>query len=67
LNPYPNENEGLEKLLVSLIKMVGKTNEKVDNLSRRIHQLEMAAIEQQEQLQLPFLAVQAQPAELKSM
>jgi hypothetical protein len=67
LNQCPNENEGLEKLLVSLIKMVGKTNEKVDSLSRRIHQLEMAAIEQQEQLSLPFLAVQAQQAELESM
>jgi hypothetical protein len=67
LSRCPNENEGLEKLLVSLIKMVGKTNEKVDSLTRRIHQLEMAAIEQQEQRQFTFLAGQAQPEELKSM
>ncbi|UQD53549.1 hypothetical protein C0971_17150 [Bacillus methanolicus] len=30
----------LEMLLESLIKMLGKTNEKVDNLNKRVQQLE---------------------------
>lgn len=41
------ENEGLEKLMVSLIKMIGKTNEKVDELMKRVNQLELAAKELQ--------------------
>jgi hypothetical protein len=37
LNDFENR---LEHLLVSLIKMVGKTNEKVDDLNKRVDQLE---------------------------
>lgn len=32
----------LESLLGSLIKMLGKTNERVDNLDKRINQMEWA-------------------------
>lgn len=32
----------LENLLGSLIKMLGKTNERVDNLDKRINQMEWA-------------------------
>jgi hypothetical protein len=37
LNDFENR---LEHLLVSLIKMVGKTNKKVDDLNKRVDQLE---------------------------
>ncbi|PLR94481.1 hypothetical protein [Bacillus sp. T33-2] len=48
--------EGLEKLLVSLIKMVGKTNEKVDELMKRVHQLETAVKEPQTRRIYSFIA-----------
>ena len=37
----------LELLLESLIKMVGKANQKVDHLQKRVHQLEWMLKEQQ--------------------
>lgn len=37
----------LEQLLESLIKMVGKANHNVDNLQKRVSQLEMIIKEQQ--------------------
>ncbi|SEN50085.1 hypothetical protein SAMN05192533_11456 [Mesobacillus persicus] len=45
MNRSPSEMDGLEKLLESLITMVGKTNAKVDALSMRVRQLELAARE----------------------
>lgn len=38
----------LEQLLESLIKMVGKTNQSVDQLKQRVSQLEWMLTEQQE-------------------
>ncbi|MHC0036475.1 hypothetical protein [Pseudoneobacillus sp. C159] len=42
LQPQEECSDRLESLLGSLIKMLGKTNERVDNLDRRIHQMEWA-------------------------
>ncbi|WP_174734247.1 hypothetical protein [Mesobacillus harenae] len=39
------DSEGMEKLLVSLIKMLGRSNEKVDELAKRVQQLELAVTE----------------------
>ncbi|NRD77145.1 hypothetical protein HPT25_06500 [Bacillus sp. BRMEA1] len=39
-------NQGLEQMLESLIKMVGKTNQKMDNLQTRVTQLEWLIKEQ---------------------
>ncbi|MDZ5471852.1 hypothetical protein SM124_08830 [Bacillus sp. 31A1R] len=36
-----NRDYQLEKLLESLIKMVGRSNEKVDHLEKRVYQLEL--------------------------
>jgi len=36
-----NDAKNLEQLLESLIKMVGKANQKVDSLQKRVSQLEM--------------------------
>jgi len=54
-----NDLEGVERLLESLIKMVGKTNEKMDNLTKRVHQLETAAREQQYARVYSFIAKSA--------
>jgi hypothetical protein len=56
-----SENESLEKLLVSLIKMVGKSNEKIDELSKRVRQLEMASKEQQINRVYSFIAEPPRP------
>lgn len=40
MNRSPSEMDGLEKLLESLITMVGKTNAKVDALSMHVQHLE---------------------------
>ncbi|MCM3668731.1 hypothetical protein M3181_06920 [Mesobacillus maritimus] len=56
MNRSPDEMEGLEKLLESLILMVGRTNEKIDGLQKRVHQLERAAKEQQERRVYRFVA-----------
>jgi RNase adaptor protein for sRNA GlmZ degradation len=47
--PLPNTQEvssNLEQLLESLIKMVGKANQKVDSLQKRVSQLESIVKEQ---------------------
>lgn len=56
-----SENESLEKLLVSLIKMVGKTNERIDEHSKKVRQLEMAAKEQQFNRVYSFIAEPPKP------
>jgi hypothetical protein len=56
-----SENESLEKLLVSLIKMVGKSNEKVDELTKRVRQLEMASKDQQINRVYSFIAEPPRP------
>jgi hypothetical protein len=56
-----NEIESLEKLLVSLIKMVGKSNEKVDELTKRVRQLEMVFKEQQINRVYSFIAEPPRP------
>lgn len=58
----PNENESLETLIVSLVKMTGKTNEKVDELMKRVHQLEVAYKEQQINRVYSFIAEPPNPA-----
>ncbi|EIJ80349.1 hypothetical protein PB1_08307 [Bacillus methanolicus PB1] len=40
MNNHDDWGARLEMLLESLIKMLGKTNEKVDDLNKRVHQLE---------------------------
>ncbi|MBM4761501.1 hypothetical protein [Bacillus sp. B15-48] len=55
------QRDELEKLLESLIKMVGKTNVKMDRLSNRVRQLEMATMEQQ----ITFIAEPRIPEKLK--
>ncbi|MGM0901351.1 hypothetical protein [Mesobacillus maritimus] len=65
MNRSHSELDGLEKLLESLIKMVGKTNEKVDGLSRRVHQLEVAASEQSFPKVYSFIADATKPEELE--
>jgi hypothetical protein len=57
----PNETESLQKLLVSLIKMVGKTNEKVDDLMKRVNQLEIASKEQKIHRVFSFIAEPPNP------
>jgi hypothetical protein len=42
LQPQEDPSNRLESLLGSLIKMLGKTNERVDNLDQRIQQMEWA-------------------------
>lgn len=56
-----SETESLEKLLVSLIKMVGKSNEKVDELMKKVRKLEMAAKEQQYNRVYSFIAEPPKP------
>lgn len=56
-----NETESIEKLLVSLIKMVGKNNEKVDELTNRVRQLEIASKEQQINRVYSFIAEPPRP------
>lgn len=56
--------DGLEKLLVSMIKMVGKTNEKMDELMKRVLQLEMAAREEHIHHVYSFIAEPKRPEEL---
>jgi hypothetical protein len=60
-----SQNESLEKLLVSLIKMVGKSNEKVDQLTKRVRQLEMATKEQQINRVYSFIAEPPRPTTSK--
>jgi hypothetical protein len=57
----PNDHESIDKLLVSLIKMVGKTNEKVDELAKRVRQLETATKEQQISRVYSFIAEPPRP------
>lgn len=56
-----NENDSIEKLLTSLIKMVGKNNEKVDELTKRVRQLEMASKDQQINRVYSFIAEPPRP------
>lgn len=56
-----NESDSIEKLLVSLIKMVGKNNEKIDELTRRVRQLETASKEQQVNRVYSFIAEPPRP------
>lgn len=42
-----DHNHNLEQLLESLIKMVGKGNQKIDSLQRRVCQLECIIKEQE--------------------
>ena len=56
-----NETETIEKLLVSLIKMVGKSNEKVDELTKRVRQLEIASKELQINRVYSFIAEPPRP------
>lgn len=56
-----NEIESIEKLLTSLIKMVGKNNEKVDELTKRVRQLEMASKEQKINRVYSFIAEPPRP------
>lgn len=56
-----NETDSIEKLLVSLIKMVGKNNEKIDELTRRVRQLETASKEQQVNRVYSFIAEPPRP------
>lgn len=51
-----NEADSIEKLLVSLIKMVGKNNEKIDELTKRVRQLETASKEIQINRVYSFIA-----------
>ncbi|MED4224902.1 hypothetical protein [Neobacillus cucumis] len=43
---HDDEQQNLEQLLESLIKMVGKANKNVDSLQTRVRQLEMLIREQ---------------------
>jgi hypothetical protein len=43
-------NGNQEQLIESLIKMVGRANQKVDSLQKRISQLEMLYMEQEPEL-----------------
>ncbi|ESU30086.1 hypothetical protein G3A_23890 [Bacillus sp. 17376] len=56
-----NDTDSVEKLLVSLIKMVGKNNEKVDELTKRVRQLEIASKEQQINRVYSFIAEPPRP------
>ena len=56
-----SETDSIEKLLVSLIKMVGKSNEKVDELTKRVRQLEIASKEQQINRVYSFIAEPPRP------
>jgi hypothetical protein len=56
-----NETDSIEKLLVSLIKMVGKNNEKIDELTKRVRQLETASTEQQINRVYSFIAEPPRP------
>ncbi|MCM3123820.1 MULTISPECIES: hypothetical protein [unclassified Mesobacillus] len=56
-----NETDSIEKLLVSLIKMVGKNNEKIDELTKRVRQLEIASKEQQVNRVYSFIAEPPRP------
>ncbi|WP_181215912.1 hypothetical protein [Mesobacillus foraminis] len=47
-----------------MIKMVGKTNEKMDELMKRVHQLEMAAKEEPASQVYSFIAEPQRPEEL---
>jgi hypothetical protein len=51
-----SETDSIEKLLVSLIKMVGKNNEKIDELTKRVRQLETATSEKQINRVYSFIA-----------
>lgn len=57
-----NENQSIDKLLVSLIKMVGKNNEKIDELTKRVRQLETASKEQQINRVYSFIAEPPRPS-----
>ncbi|MBT2661555.1 hypothetical protein [Bacillus sp. ISL-45] len=56
-----NETDSIEKLLVSLIKMVGKNNEKIDELTKRVCQLETASKEIQINRVYSFIAEPPRP------
>lgn len=56
-----NETQSIEKLLVSLIKMVGKNNEKIDELNKRVRQLETASKEIQVNRVYSFIAEPPRP------
>lgn len=56
-----NETASIEKLLVSLIKMVGKNNEKIDELTKRVRQLETASKEIQVNRVYSFIAEPPRP------
>lgn len=57
----PNQTESLEKLLVSLIKMVAKNNERTDEIMKRVRQLEIAAKEQRYNRVFSFIAEPPNP------
>ncbi|WLR55367.1 hypothetical protein LC048_24410 [Mesobacillus subterraneus] len=57
-----NEPDSIEKLLVSLIKMVGKNNEKVDELTKRVRQLEIASKDLQVNRVYSFIAEPPRPS-----
>ncbi|GAM12625.1 hypothetical protein [Mesobacillus selenatarsenatis] len=56
-----NQTDSIEKLLVSLIKMVGKNNEKVDELTKRVRQLEIASKDLQINRVYSFIAEPPRP------
>lgn len=56
-----SETDSIEKSLVSLIKMVGKSNEKVDELTKRVRQLEIASKELQINRVYSFIAEPPRP------
>lgn len=55
------ETDSIEKLIVSLIKMVGKNNEKIDELTKRVRQLETVSKEQQINRVYSFIAEPPRP------
>jgi hypothetical protein len=56
------ETDSIEKLIVSLIKMVGKNNEKIDELTKRVRQLETASKERQINRVYSFIAEPPRPS-----
>lgn len=67
MNRSHSDSDGLEKLLESLIKMVGRMNERVDGLSKRVHQLEIAAKEEPIPKFYSFIAESNKPEELEKV
>ncbi|WP_159431007.1 hypothetical protein [Bacillus massilinigeriensis] len=56
MNQCTSEDDRLEKLLVSLIKMTGRTNERLDQLTVRVRQLEVAVDESRSRRVYSFIA-----------